>query len=162
MIYDLQGRRYSLSSATIDFFNGYRMLGAAELKLNEKVEPGEVEGTSPIPVGNTTGPWSGTGGFKAPMKEVLDGMASMGGNICGQIITASWSFTEFQGDGSSTISILSARLTTVDLDGGDRSKASMIAVEFKLLEPCEWDGVKIIDVPGPTTGLASFALSITI
>src|SRR4051812_13278808 len=92
MIYDLNGHRVSLTDCTIDI-SGYRMLGASELKLKETLEPGDVEGASSIPVGYTDGPWSGTGGFKAPLAEALRMLAFLGSSFGKRIMSASWTFT---------------------------------------------------------------------
>jgi hypothetical protein len=160
MIYDLNGTRVSMTNLDLEL-NGYRIIGAQGLKLSESLEPGEVEGTSSIPVGYTDGPWSGTGGVSAPLAEMLSALAFVGGSFGKAILTGTATFTALDSsDGVSTITINAARITKCDLDGGDRSKAAMIPIELKLLEPSDWNGVKIIDPPDLTNGAAGFVLSI--
>ncbi len=164
MIYDVMGNRVNMTRATVDIASSFgtssRIIGAAELKMNEKLEPGEVEGASSIPVGYTDGPWSGTFGFKAPLAEMLAALQAMGGSFGKAILTAGMSFDgSDSSDGVMTLNVLGARITSVDFDGGDRSKASMIAVECKLLTPSDWNGVSITDAPDVTAGLGGFILS---
>jgi hypothetical protein len=160
VIYDLNGKRVSLTDATIDIA-GYRMLGAAGLKLKETLEPGEVEGASSIPVGYTDGPWSGSGGFEAPLSEALDMLSFLGNRFGKRIASASFTFTSLESsDGVKTIEIPAMRITSPDLDGGDRSKHAKIAFEVKLLEPALWNGVRITDDGGDAIdGAVSFVLS---
>lgn len=159
MIYDLGGHRVGLTDATIRVI-GERMMGATDLKLKETLEPGDVEGASAIPVGFTTGPWSGTGGFKAPLAEALRLVARAGPSYGLLEWSATWTFTALESsDGINTIEIPRFRVTSPDLDGGDRSKHASIAFEMKLLEPAYWNGVRIIDPP-EAGGFTDFALSI--
>ncbi len=145
MIYDLNGKRVSLTDATVDV-EGYRMLGMSGLKHKETQEPGEVEGASVIPIGYTDGPWSGDGGFEAPLAEALRMLTNLGGRFGTRIASASWTFSSLtSSDGVNTIEIPAMRVKSIDLDGGDRSKHAKIAFEFKLLEPAIWNGVVMAD-----------------
>ena len=159
MINDLNGHRVSLTDATISFQDEV-MLGASEVKANEKLEPGEVDGAASVPVGYTTGPWSGTTGFKAPLAEALRMQAALGGSFGGKLASASFTFTALDSsDGVNTIEFPSLRITSCDLDGGDRSKAASIGFEAKLLEPGLWNGVRIVDLPNTSDGVG-FLLSL--
>ena len=159
MIYDLNGKRVSLTDATIDV-EGYRMLGASGLKTKETQEPGEVEGASVIPVGYTDGPWSGDGGFAAPIAEALRMVANLGRRFGTRRASASWTFTALDSsDGVTTIEIPSMRVKSLELDVGDRSKATMISFEFKLLEPAIWNGVSLCEGGADFTGALGFTIS---
>jgi hypothetical protein len=160
MISDLNGRRASLTNATINIASE-TLLGAQEPKATETNEPGEVEGTSSIPVGYTDGPWSGTGSFKAPLGEAKRLIAALGPNFARYSSTATWTYSvPDSSDGVTTIEFPAFRITKVDLDGGSRTNATMIAFEFKLLQPALWDGVPMVE-DDQTSLLAGFLLAAT-
>lgn len=158
MIPDLNGRRVSLTNATINVHTE-TIIGANGLKVSEKQEPGEVEGASSVPVGYTDGPWSGTAGFAAPHAEALRLKKALGSNFGRFVASASFTYTALDSsDGVTTIELPAFRIVGVDWDGGDRSKAAMITFELKLLEPAIWDGVSMVE-PDDLAGLGSFLLS---
>lgn len=160
MITDLNGKRVSITNLDLEV-NGFRIVGAQGLKIDESQEPGEVEGTSPIPVGYTDGPWSGTFGFSAPLAEMLAALSFVGGSFASAVITGTATFTALDSsDGVNTVAINAGRITKCSLDGGDRSKAAMIPIEGKLLAPCDWGSVKMIDPPDLTGGVQSFITSL--
>jgi hypothetical protein len=155
--YDIGGQQFSLTSATIDI-DGNRVLGATSVKHKEELKPGEVEGTSPVPVGWTTGPWSGTAGFAAPLAEAMDLLSNLGGSFGTRTISATWTWEEINGPGVRTLEIIGGRVSAADLDAGDRSKPSMITFDITLTTPSLWNGVSIVDIP--SVGGAGFVLSI--
>ena len=159
MQYDINGTLYSLSSLDLNLA-GIIIIGGSELKLGEKLEPGEVEGQSAVPVGYTTGPWSGEGSIKLPLSEALAAKATLG-NEWGKVVwggTATW--TELNGPGVMTVVILGARFKGTDLDGGDRSKPSTIALPFMLTQPSLWNGVKIVEPNAGATGGFNVSFSV--
>ena len=160
MIYDINGTQYSLSSADIEV-QGYQVMGTSELKLGEKLEPGEVEGQSSVPVGWTRGAWSGEGSLKLPLSEGLDMKANMGNEYMTRVWTGTFTFTELNGPGVMTIEVLGARFKAFDIDGGDRTKPSTDALPFMLTQPCLANGVKAVE-PNPNGGAGSFTISFSV
>ena len=160
-VYDINSKQYSMSSLDLQLA-GVSLFGGSELKLSEKLEPGEVEGQSPVPVGYTTGAWSGEGSIKLPLAEALSAKAQLG-NQWGTIAwTGTATFTEVDGDGVMTIEILGARFNSTELDGGDRSKASTDSLGFKLLQPGLWNGVKIVEPNQASPAGATFSVSFSV
>jgi len=157
-IYDSNQKQYSMSSLDLQLA-GVSLFGGSELKLSEKLEPGDVEGQSPVPIGQTTGAWSGEGSIKLPLSEALSAKAQIGNQWGTVAWTGTATFTELDGPGVMTIEILGARFTGAELDGGDRSKASTESLPFKLLQPCLWNGVKIVE---PNASSGGFTLSFSL
>jgi hypothetical protein len=159
--YDINGNQYCLSSADLDVA-GNTIIGASEIKCGEKLEPGEVEGTSAVPVGYTTGPWSGNGSLKLALSEALALKAKLGNQWGTVVWTGTFTWTEVNGPGVMTLEILGARFTTTDLDGGDRSKPATDALGFMLLQPSKWNGAKIVEPNSGSAGFGGFSVSSTI
>jgi hypothetical protein len=159
-IYDINAQQYCLSSLDLQIA-GNTIFGGSELKISEKLTPGEVEGQSAVPVGWTKGPWSGEGSIKLPLGEALTLKAAMGNEWMTQAWTGTATFTELSGPGVMTIEILGARFNTTSLDGGDRSKASTDALDFTLLTPCIANGVKAVE-PVSSGGLGGLSISFSL
>lgn len=130
---------------------GYRPLGAQGLGIGEKLEPGEVEGTSPWAIGYTKGKGSGTFKFQLPLKEALGLLRAVGSPFGSRIVNGSATFTEIEGDGVETLEF-QARVSSLDLDSGDRQKPAMISFDGTLTQPCSWGGETMVDTPSVATG----------
>lgn len=164
MISDINGHRVNVTDSTIDVA-GLRLVGGSALKHSEKQEPGEVEGASSIPVGWTNGPWSGDGGFSLPWVEALQLAKQLGGlgsaGFFSTVFSSSWTLAALDSsDGIATLTINAARLTGTDLDLGDRSKPTMVAFTFKLLQPSSWDGAMGALSPDHAGSATGFLLSV--
>src|SRR4051812_47415628 len=106
--YDIGGQGYSLTSATVDI-DGNRILGATGVKHKETLKPGEIEGTSSVPVAWTTGAWDGSAGFSAPLAEAMDLLTNLGGSFGTRTISATWVWEELSGPGVRVLEIVAGR-----------------------------------------------------
>lgn len=154
---NIRGNTFSLTSLDLDF-EGFTLLGGTGLGISEKLEPGAVPGASSWPIGWTKGKGSGTVKFNAPLKEALLLLKAMGSPFGARYASGSATFTEAEGDGVVTIEF-DARVSSLDLDGGDEQKPSTIAFEGVLTGPCSWDGEVMVD-DGDSFNIVDGVLSI--
>lgn len=81
----INGHRYSFSSITIDM-NGIRQLGFKSINYKASLKPGELRGTSPLPLGRTRGDATFEGDlemYRAEFDVLLGALGQYGSAIGG-------------------------------------------------------------------------------
>lgn len=73
----INGHRYSAVSCEFTI-SGLRLLGIQEMNYSDSLEPGEIRGTTPYPIGTTAGMYKAEGDMSMPELEWNVLMAKLG------------------------------------------------------------------------------------
>jgi hypothetical protein len=147
-----EGFEYSFSSIILKA-RGKRYYGATNISYDDGLEPGMVEGTSTLPLGETAGKWSGNGSIEMNRRDgqaLLDDLGDGYGRVRFSITN------QYAEEGMPVITdeLTSVRIKKVTNNNSAGTDPSKMTFELSLLKPVKRNG-KAIERSIDTTGAAN-------
>lgn len=147
-----EGFEYSFSSMIVKA-RGKRYYGVTSLTYDDGLEPGMVEGTSTMPLGETAGKWSGSASMEMNRRDgqaLLDDLGDRFGRVRFSIIN------QYAEDGMPTITdeLPSVRIKKVTNNNAAGTDPSKMTFELSMLKAVRRNG-KAIEGPIDNTGTAN-------
>jgi hypothetical protein len=147
-----EGFEYSFSSIILKA-RGKRYYGATNISYDDGLEPGVVEGTSTLPLGETAGKWSGNGSLEMNRRDgqaLIDDLGDGYGRVRFSITV------QYAEEGMPVITdeLPSVRIKKVTNNNSAGTDPSKMTFELSLLKPIKRNG-KAIERSIDTTGTAN-------
>lgn len=136
-----EGFEYSFSSIILKA-RGKRYYGATNISYDDGLEPGMVEGTATVPLGETAGKWSGSASIEFNRRDgqaLLDDLGDGYGRVRFSITN------QYAEDGMPVITdeLPSVRIKKVTNNNSAGTDPSKMTVELSLLKPIKRNGKSI-------------------
>jgi hypothetical protein len=159
-IFGINQNRWALTSGHFSAY-GIRIYGLQSLAPSEEVKVETSYGSGSIGVGRVQGQHSASATLEVLLAEYDQLIKALGGNFVGKPFDVVGTFLEVSGDGIFTVGIPQGVISKTEMKASNDGKAIVQALTLHVVEPIDWNGVKLIEQDLSSFDATGFGLTIT-